>query len=482
MQSIQFGTDGWRGLLDRDLNDLSVAQVAQAFADYWRSQKSVSENIKIAIGYDGRRRSAEFARLFARVLAGNEIQVVLGDRIVPTPVISYAVKARQLDAGVTITASHNPADYNGIKFKASYGGPFFTEQTQAIERLLGQTKPEISDRPVQSENLLPDYLEHLKKTIDLEAIAKAQLDVLVDSMGGAGQTILADLLASYGCRVETIDGVASPDFYGRSAEPIAKNLAPLMQRLRDDDRFSLGLATDGDGDRLGVVLDGGEWLSAQETILLLAEYALSKTQLAGDLVKTSSVTDRLAAIAARSNRKIYDVQVGFKYICEEMIARPIAFGCEESGGYGFGCHVPERDGLFSALMLLEMLATSGMKRLSDRVRVQRQTIGEIFYDRIDLPCQSESYRDFLPYLAERGLSEIATFPVTKTAEFYSSRNVINGLKFTLAGNPRWLLLRASETEPMLRIYAEGRSHAEVETLLNSGKALLQQCEQHQAQF
>ncbi|MEO1131770.1 MAG: phosphoglucomutase [Cyanobacteria bacterium J06639_1] len=476
MTPIQFGTDGWRGLLGRDLNEASIAKVAQAFADYWREQKSSLENVQMAIAYDGRHRSSEFAQLFTRVLTGNGIQVTLGDRIVPTPVLSYTVKARSLDAGVTITASHNPATYNGIKFKAHYGGPFFTEQTKAVEALLGQSEPQISDRPIPTENLLDDYLNHLRKTIDLEAIGKAQLDVLVDSMGGAGQEILAHLLTPYGCHVETINGVASADFYGRSAEPIAKNLVPLMARLRESDRFSLGLATDGDGDRLGAVLDGGEWLSAQETILLLAEYAIGQRQLAGDLVKTSSVTDRLAAIASRAGRNIYDVQVGFKYICEEMIERAIAFGCEESGGYGFGCHIPERDGIFSALMLLEMLAKSGAKRLSDRVRIQRQTLGEIFYDRIDLSCQSDAYRDYLPYLAKAGVEAIASFSVERIFEFYSSRDIINGLKFTLQGNPRWLLLRASETEPMLRIYAEGRSPEEVKTLLTAGKTLLQQCE------
>ncbi|MEO0803376.1 MAG: phosphoglucomutase [Cyanobacteria bacterium J06642_2] len=476
MTSIQFGTDGWRGLLDRDLNDTTVARVAQAFADYWLEQASAPNDLAIAIAYDGRRRSQEFAQLFAQVLRGNEIRVVLSDRVVPTPVLSCAVKARCLNAGVMVTASHNPAAYNGIKFKANYGGPFFTEQTRAVECLLGQTQPKISDRPIQSANLLAEYLDHLKQLVNLECIGQAQLHVVVDSMGGAGQTILADLLVPYGCRVETIDGVASPDFYQRSAEPIEKNLAPLMQRLQTDDRFSLGLATDGDGDRLGVVLDGGEWLSAQETILLLADYVVNQKSLAGDLVKTSSVTDRLAAIAARAGRNIYDVQVGFKYICEEMIARPIVFGCEESGGYGFGNHLPERDGIVSALMLLELLATSGMARLSNLVRLQRQNLGEIFYDRVDLPCQSERYRELLPFLANQGVQQIAAFPVTRAAEFHSSRNIINGLKFTLEGNPRWLLLRASETEPMLRIYAEGRSLNEVAALLTAGRELLQTCE------
>lgn len=478
MQPIQFGTDGWRGLLGRDLNETSIARVAQAFADYWREQTSALSDVRIAIAYDGRHQSPEFARLFARVLAGNDIQVVLSDRIVPTPVLSYVVKARSLDAGVTITASHNPATYNGVKFKANYGGPFFTEHTKAIESLLGQSKPRISDRPLPTENLLDEYLEHLQQTIDLEAIGNAGLEILVDSMGGAGQTILADLLTPYGCKIDTVDGVASADFNERSAEPIAKNLAPSMTRLRESDRFSLGLATDGDGDRLGVVLDGGKWLSAQETILLLADYAINQKQLAGDLVKTSSVTDRMAAIASRANRKIYDVQVGFKYICEEMIEREIAFGCEESGGYGFGCHIPERDGIFSALMMLEMLAKSGAKRLSDRVRVQRQTIGEIFYDRIDLPCQSDAYRDYLPYLAKTEVEAIANFPVEHISEFHSSRNVINGLKFTLQGTPRWLLLRASETEPMLRIYAEGRNSSEVRKFLEVGRELFNRCKEN----
>ena len=471
--AIDFAPDGWRGLLDQQMNLPMVEQVAQAFADSIRAQprdllQSPHNSHSVAVAFDGRRQSSQFARCFARVLAGNQIDVLLADRITPTPVVSYTAKSRHLSAGVAITASHNPPEYNGIKFKGSYGGPFFYEATKVIEARLGQSPVRKSDRGIRSLNLMEDYLEHLRSLFDLEAIGRAGLRVLVDSMGGAGQTILADLLAPYGCHVTTIYGQATEDFSGRSPEPIEKHLQPLQAELKTG-HFSLGLATDGDADRLGVLLENGSWLSAQETILLLVDYLVNGRNVKGDIVRTSSVTDKIGAYFG-DERTIYDVQVGFPYICRKMLDRRVAMGFEESGGYGFNFHLPERDGICSALLVLEMLAMSGCDRLSDYVARKRQQFGSIHYRREDL--QVDGGHQILTRLAENPPATLAGYPVRQLCHFQTHRGVLNGLKFYLEGSPRWFMMRTSETEPLLRLYVESSSAEDMQALAEEGLQLL----------
>jgi phosphomannomutase len=291
-------------------------------------------------------------------------------------------------------------------------------------------------------------------------------------MGGAGSEYLQTFLSSFGISSTTIYGEPANDFYGRNAEPIEKNLVPLKVKLNDDGYWSLGIATDGDADRLGVLLDNGDWLSAQMTILLLTDFLIRQKKYKGDIVKTSSVTDKLHSNFESAKRKVIDVQVGFKYICEEMIKREVAFGCEESGGYGYCGHIPERDGLLSALMLIEMLAKSKFKKLSEYVDAKQKEFGEIFYDRIDYEYTQTDRNDILPQLFNSPPNRIAGFKVKGLDRFFSSRGIINGLKFNLEGNSRWLLMRSSETEPLVRIYSEGQSEEEVSTILNNGLELI----------
>jgi phosphomannomutase len=450
-----------------------VEQVAQALADCLNEgcfdQPESNTAKQVAIAYDSRRRSREFAHLFAQVLSGNGIGVLLANRITPTPVLSYTVKARSLNVGVAITASHNPPEYNGFKFKGAYGGPFLLEATQQIEQHLGQSPVRSSQDSIQFDNFLPDYCEHLRSLVDLDAIGKAGLQVLVDSMGGVGQHLFESLLTPHGCQVTTLDGEAREDFGGRTPEPIAKHLQPLQLALQEGN-YALGMATDGDGDRLGVLLEDGTWLSAQETILLLADYLLNQRGIPGDIVKTSSVTDKLRELFP--SRHIWDVQVGFPYICRKMLAGDVALGVEESGGYGCSLHLPERDGFFSGLVLLEMLAQSGYRTLEDYVAAKREQLGCIYYDRVDCCYTGENFASLLPTLAQSPPHRIDRFEVRHVDEFRTHLGVLNGLKFRLEGDPRWLLLRASETEPLLRVYAEGRSPQEVAQLIAAGWQLV----------
>jgi len=470
-KKIVFGTDGWRGIIDEEVNNKSIAEVAQAFADYLLSTVHKIISPSVVVGYDGRKNSKQYATLFARVLAGNRIKVTLSDKITPTPVLSYAVKKGGFNAGVMITASHNPASFSGVKFKGHYGGPFLTENTKRVESFINYNLIQSSDN-LATIDILEDYILALVERIDFKSARKKKLKVLIDSMGGAGGTLIQTLLQRQKIECETIFGEPDPDFNGRSPEPIDQNLAPLKEAILKGD-YAFGIATDGDADRVAFVMDNGEWLSAQETILLFTDYLLETGSEDGDIVKTVSVTDKLFALETPS-RKIREVQVGFKYITEKMLAGGVAMGFEESGGFGITSHIPERDGILFAMLMLEMLADSDYNKLSDFVKAKREKFGEINYKRIDFSYNEEDRMELLPRLVESTPKELAGFEITGTSLFYSATGVVNGMKLRLSGNSRWLLIRSSETEPLLRFYAEGDSPDEPETLLNAGIELLLQ--------
>ncbi|MBN1637422.1 MAG: phosphoglucomutase [Ignavibacteriales bacterium] len=463
--NIIFGTDGWRGLIDSEVNFENVAIVAQAFSDYINQK---FDNPKIVVGYDGRKYSKKFAQLFAQVCSGNKIESILSDGIIPTPVVSFTVKNKKLSAGVMITASHNPAEYNGIKFKAHYGGPFLTEVTLEIEKLLGKSEIKKDEKLVLECDILSNYIKRIKEFVDFNAIKKSNLKILIDSMSGAGQQIIENLLREVEIDTNTIFGIVREDFSYRYAEPIEKNLIPLKDELIKDGKYSFGIANDGDADRVGILLDNGDWLSAQETILLLTDFLINEKKVDGHLVKTSSVTNKLKQYFENGNRKVFSVQVGFKYICEKMLEEDIAFGCEESGGYGYKGHIPERDGILSGLLFIEMLAKSKYKKLSDLISEKSKEFGNIFYDRIDVKYEDEDRINLLPNLFTQQPEKISDFKIVYIEKFLSSRGIINGLKFLLEGDTRWLLIRSSETEPIIRFYAEGQSDEEVQNILSQG--------------
>ncbi len=465
-KSIIFGTDGWRGIIDAEINKETTAIAAQAFADYLNNREK-NKSIKCAVGYDGRKYSKEFADIFAQVLSGSKIVVHLSNSVIPTPVLSYYVKANDFSAGAMITASHNPKEYNGIKFKDYYGGPFLTEETLIVESYLGKSEIKMSHNNILQRDFLSIYYNQLENFINFNLITKGNLNILIDSMAGAGQQVLESILNRHNINCKTIYKIAQPDFDGRMAEPIEKNLTPLSEELQKGN-YSLGIATDGDADRCGVMLDDGSWLSAQETILLLADYIVNIKNISGSIVKTSSVTDKLRANFKNREREVYDVQVGFKYICEKMISEDVAFGAEESGGFGYKNHIPERDGILSGLIFCEMLATNGSQKLSEYLMKKRKQFGNIFYSRIDKHYEKVDRIEKLPRLLSNPPNKIAGFKLFGIKEFYSSRGIVNGIKFLLGEKNRWLLIRSSETEPIIRIYAEGESNEEVKNILDSG--------------
>jgi phosphomannomutase len=473
-QKLKFGNDGWRAVAGEVFTETNLFRVAEAFVRYLKSNGLASS--PVAVGFDGRLNSRHYAELFSGVLSAHHISVLLADRIVPTPVLSYAVKDRQCGAGIMITASHNPAKYNGVKFKAAYGGPFVTEETRKVAELV-QDEPERKQDAslVSKHDLLTPYLQHLNTVIDMEALRRFAENpannpsVMIDSMGGAGQTILEDILNGLGWRAQTIFGTPEPGFYDRNPEPIEKNLQPLFYNVSVTDAI-LGIATDGDGDRCAVCFDDGSWVSVQQTILLLLWHLHEYKKMSGAVIKSVPVTDKVRVLAERWHLPFYDVNVSFQNITDIMLKTDFLLGVEESAGFGVKGHVPERDGILSGLLFCELLAMSG-KPLRVLWEEIKQVVGELHYQRIDIPAESVDRTAVMKrceqFHPSRNLEE---FFIEKVRKLYD-KEVLNGIKF-LFGDSRWLLIRASQTEPMVRVYAEGRTEDELQRLLKEGQSLI----------
>jgi phosphomannomutase len=476
ISQIKFGNDGWRALTGEVFNEENLIRVAEAFVCYLQENNFVSK--PVALGFDGRKNSNQFAELFAQILSGNNIPVILSQSIIPTPVLSFSVKHLNCSAGIMITASHNPATYNGVKFKAGYGGPFIVEETRKVKEFL---REEIigkrNDINIVRRNFLSDYTFHLQSIVNfsvLKSFAENPANtasVIIDSMGGAGQTILEDILVSLGWRATTIFGAPEPNFYDRKPEPIKKNIEPLLYNVGSTDAI-LGIATDGDGDRCAICFGDGKWISVQQTILLLLWHLYKYKKLRGAIIKSVPVTDKIRVLSELWNLPFYEVNVSFQNIADVMLKTDFLLGVEESAGFGIQGHVPERDGILSGLLFCELLAMSG-KSLYEIWEEIKIIVGDVHYKRIDLTRSegSESPDRLLKQCEHFHPSKnLEEFFVQKVRKMYDN-DMLNGIKF-LFGDSRWLLIRASQTEPMIRIYAEGRTEDELQRLLEEGKTLI----------
>lgn len=460
MGKIKFGTDGWRGVISKDFTFDNVKIVSQAMADYLKKEK-IGER-EIIIGYDARFLSKEYAHLVASVLAGNGIKVILSDRIQPVPCVCFAIKDRKAAGGIMITASHNPFQYNGIKFKGEYAGSADEATTRKIEDFLYKNKPkEIDFEASQRIDLTPPYLQFLKSFVNLEAIKGAPLKVVVDSMYGAGKDYTAQALKGGKCQVITIRGEENPSFGGINPEPIALNLKALIDKIREE-KADVGLATDGDGDRLGVMDSEGNFVNPHQVLSLLTLHLIESKGWSGGIVKTISTTSLLNKIAEKHKRKIYKTPVGFKYICELMIKEDILIGGEESGGIGVKNHVPDRDGLLSGLLLLEMIALK-KKPLAQIQEEMRKEFGTYLYKRIDTEYPLDKRDILIPTLRKKPPKELADIKVREI-------DASDGIKFILEDNS-WFLIRTSGTEPIIRIYAESDEEGKLERIMEAGKEM-----------
>ncbi len=464
---IKFGTDGWRGVIAEDFTFENVRRVAQATADYWNSL--VGTQKAAIVGYDNRFLSETYAKLVCEVLAANGIKALYPPLAVPTPAVSFAVRDRSLCGAVMITASHNPPQFNGYKLKAHYAGPADPEICALVEARVDRMPVRTMDfdEGVKSGSIevydpRAAHVAAVKRIIDLKKIRGARLRIVVDSMYGCGGTQLETILAKSACRVQTIRANRDPLFGGINPEPIGKNLGALCAAVKKT-RAQIGLATDGDADRLGVVNDKGQYESIQLVFaMLLLHLIRNRGQKTGLVVKSANSTVLIDRICRAHGLKLAEVPVGFKYICQQMRETDVLIGGEESGGIGFQGHIPERDGMLANLMLLEMLAMSG-KRLTQIARELQKEFGASSYDRIDMHFPLEKREKFIESLRVQPPKELLGVPLAQMKDF-------DGVKY-IARDDSWLMFRTSGTEPIIRIYSEASTAARMKKLLEHGKSL-----------
>jgi alpha-D-glucose phosphate-specific phosphoglucomutase len=477
MMSIRFGTDGWRAVISDEFTFENLRKVSQATADWLLADMTTSdETPTMVVGFDTRFLSDRYAGHVAQVLAGNGIHVHLADRAAPTPTISHAIVRKRAHGGVMITASHNPPRYNGFKIKSAYGGAAAPEVSRRVEQYLQIN--EATGRParwmdakqaycggyVEQFDPYPEYAQHLWTLVDFDALKYGRLHVLADPMYGSGRGYLRDLLAEAGIEVDQIHGEMNPGFGGLYPEPIGRHLSALEEAVRSG-IWDLGLATDGDADRIGAVSSSGRFIDPHSIFSLALRHLVEKRGWSGSVVKTVSTTQMVNRLAERYGLPLHETPVGFNYISDLMVHETVLIGGEESGGISILGHVPEGDGILMGLLLTEIVVSSG-RSLDDLVDELMADVGPFVYERRDVKVPPEQ-----PYDKQAMVTSLtANAPDSLAGLQVMSVNTRDGVKYLL-DDDSWLLIRPSGTEPLLRIYAEGRNSAEVESLLQAGAAL-----------
>jgi alpha-D-glucose phosphate-specific phosphoglucomutase len=469
MGKIKFGTDGWRGVIADDFTFDNVRIVAQAIADYLKEEITGSKRQKVIVGYDSRFLAEKYALLIAEVLSGNGIKVVLSDKSVPSPCLSFAIVERKCDGGVMVTASHNPPQFCGIKFKAPYGGPATEEITEKIEGNLYHSKiPDSINRElIIEDDLVPSYLARVKSFIDFDLTKHAGLKIVADPMYGVGSNYIEEILKGTNCHVLTLHAQRDPLFGGLNPEPIEEYLGGLKNKVKEMGA-DIGLATDGDADRIGVVDDEGNYLTPHLVFPLLLLYLVREKRWTGKVVQTISLGYLSERIAKKCNLEFQEVPVGFKYVADLMLKENILIGGEESGGYGYQGYIPERDGLLSSLFFIEMLART-KKRLSILLKEMEEEFGKSFYKRVDFELANTKWEgldkeEFVQELYKRAPKELLNIRIKEIKTY-------DGIEYILE-DESWLLLRPSGTEPVLRLYVETDEPKKTEKLLAIGKEIL----------
>lgn len=484
--AIHFGTDGWRAVISDEFTFENVRRVAQAIAektiaDLPASQRGTTP--QMVVGFDTRFLSDRYAIAVAEVFAANGIHVWLAQADAPTPLISYAIVEKNAHGGVMITASHNPPRYNGIKLKSSYGGSATASVAKAVEarianNLTTRTLPKqmelgaaIAANLVERFDPLPAYEAHIRKLVDFERIRSARfndapLSVAVDAMYGTGRIYLRRLLEDAGCQVTELRAEMNPGFNGIHPEPIERHLGPLIDVMREG-KHQIGLATDGDADRIGAVDPTGRFIDPHGIMALLLDYLVNERHLAGSVVKTVSTTQMLNRLAARYGLKIYETPVGFNHISDLMMRESVVLGGEESGGISILGHIPEGDGILMGLLLVELVAVRGktLVQLLDEL-MAAPDVGTFCYARLDRPVRPFRKAELVADLVSRAPKQLADVSIAQISDQ-------DGVKYILSDNS-WLLIRPSGTEPVLRIYAESHSDKQVQRLLEVGAQMAEE--------
>ncbi|SHJ28389.1 phosphoglucomutase/phosphomannomutase family protein [Desulfofundulus thermosubterraneus] len=466
---ISFGTDGWRGILARDFTFDNVALVTRAVADYLEAHHLAGQGV--VVGYDNRFLSEQLAATVAGVFTGRGIPVYLTGRATPTPVTAFAIKEHRAGGAVMLTASHNPPEYNGFKFIPEYAGPALPHITREIEDNIhrlqatgehegGQAEP--SRDAAQKIDPRPAYFQHIIKLIDLDAIRKARLRVIVDPMYGAGIGYLEDFLADESVQVEAIHNRRDPLFGGSLPEPTGKSLGELRSLVLERNAH-LGLALDGDADRFGIIDRDGTYIAPNLFLPLLYYHLLQTRGERGPVARTVATTHLLDRLARAFNQEVYETPVGFKYIGQHLLEKNCLLGGEESGGLSIRGHIPEKDGILAGLLAAEMVAAHG-KSLGDLASEVWSRFGRLYSERLDVHTSAEEKERVLGLLEDFYPPEIGGLKVER-------RIAVDGTKLVLE-NGAWVLVRASGTEPLFRIYVEASTEEELRRLQQAARSML----------
>jgi alpha-D-glucose phosphate-specific phosphoglucomutase len=469
---IKFGTDGWRGIIAEDFTFDNVRICAQAVAEYLKQNEFDKQSL--VIGYDTRFASEDFAAAAAEVIAGNDIRVHLCLKPAPTPVVSFAVPATRSAGAILITASHNPGSWNGFKYRSRDGASAPDEVTSQIERNIasltrrgGGVKRLALDKALKKGVVdyvdpSPAYFKHLSHFVDIEELRRQKLSILVDPMYGAGIGYFKTALQNGNLKITEINAERNPSFPQIQPEPIAKNLTKLS-RLVVKQKADVGLATDGDADRIGIVDERGQFLTQHQVFALLCLYLLEVRGERGAMVRTLTSTMMLSRLGELFDVAVYETPVGFKYVAPLMMEKNGIIGGEESGGYGFRGHVPERDAILAGLYFLDFMVKTG-KTPSQLVDYLYSKVGPHYYDRRDFHISAAKRQIILHRLSSSPPDTVAGSKVTKV-------DTTDGLRLFF-GDESWLLIRFSGTEPLVRIYAEAESLERAKALLDEGKKLI----------
>jgi phosphomannomutase len=463
MSDIKFGTDGWRAIIADDYTVENVIRVSEATALFMKERGMQ----KAVIGYDCRFGGLLFSETAASVLGTHKIEVVMGDHVATTPMVSLGVRKLKADLGIVITASHNPPSYNGFKLKSSFGGPSIPADIAAVESHIPQkAMTDIISLVEMKEsglltyiNLEDMYYDHVMASFDIPAIRHSTFNIGYDAMYGAGYLIFPRILPAS----KRLHCDYNPSFYGQAPEPIERNLQPFSEMIKADPKMEIGIANDGDADRIGMFDGDGSFVDSHHILLLLLYYLHKHKGLTGKVVITFSVTDKMVEMAKKFGLEVEVTKIGFKYIAEIMTREDVLVGGEESGGLAVKGHIPERDGVWIGLMILEFMAKTG-KTLKELVQLVYDEVGTFAFDRYDLHITQQLKEQVIANCKDNKYTSFGTLSITKM-------EALDGFKYYL-DNGTWIMIRPSGTEPVLRVYCEAPDRAVAKTTLDMVKAVL----------
>jgi len=467
-QEIKFGTDGWRGIIADDFTFDNVRRVAGAIASYVLKYEEAQHGV--IVGYDTRFASSRVAQIVAEVIAAAGIPVKLANDYTPTPAVSFAVKHQGAAGGVMITSSHNPWNWNGVKFKAKFGGSATPAIMKKIEEELALVAaPKGNNAAIEEVDLKKDYVAAVCRFADMDFIAKTKFKFAVDAMYGSGRGVLSGIFADRGVRFVAIRQELNPLFPGINPEPIEPHTAMLQETVVRE-KCDAGLATDGDADRIGAVAEDGSFVDSHKIFCVLLRWLLERKKWPGDVVRAFNTTRMLDRISAKYGRKLRETSIGFKYIADLMMEGDILIGGEESGGIGYSRFLPERDGVLNSLLLANVMAEEG-KPLGQLVADLQREFGPHYYGRRDLHIPEDVKQNAIQRARAEGTHTLGRYKVLK-------KEHMDGVKFFLDaptngnGAEAWVLFRASGTEPLLRLYTEASSKELVSELLSLGESFV----------